>query len=114
MDIATGLEQRSEEAEALDVVHVEMGEKDVDPARNARDDSAQGPDARASVQDDERGVLRFEGHAGRVAAVPDRRRPGGRQGSAVPQKVTLTDRPLARRSQPRRADGRPGPRAVWR
>ena len=83
------LVQRPEEAEAEDVVHVEVGEQHVDPPQlgGLPVDVA---DARPGVEDGHAAVDRPHLHARRVAAVPGRFRPGARQGSPAPRRTTFT------------------------
>ena len=79
MDLRAVLEERREEPEPLDVIQVEMREEHVDAADLVAHGRAQRPDARPGIQHDQVIVGRAHFDAGRVPAVADRRRPGGRQ-----------------------------------
>src|SRR5262245_63740806 len=81
------IEERREEAEPLDVVHVKMGQEQVDTADRGRERATERTDAGARVQDDHGAVVTAHLDAGRVAAVARRVRSGRRERSAhAPQR----------------------------
>ena len=68
--VDSGIEEKREEAEALDVVEVEMGEQQVEVVeRFVGQGAAEIPDARACVDDDDRTAGASQLQARRVAAV---------------------------------------------
>src|SRR5262249_13135979 len=69
MYVDVGVEERSEEPEPLDVVHVQVGEQQVDAPERRRERAAEEPDPGPRVQDRDAVVLGPYLHAGGVAAV---------------------------------------------
>ena len=88
-EIGLRTEGRREEHQPLDVVHVEVGQQDVHGPRRARHGQAEIADPGAGVEHDGRPVLERHLHAGRVAPVPQRLRPGRGHRAARPPELDL-------------------------
>ena len=80
MQLDVRSEARLEEAEALEVIQVQVAQHQVDSTAVAAEAYAQRTDAGAGVEHDQRSVG-SNLHAGRVAAVPHRVRPRAGHGS---------------------------------
>ena len=86
MHLRVFAKERREEPEAYDVVHVEVGEEDVDPPAVAVEFLAKAADAGACIENEERAVVRADFDAGRVAAVAHSFRAGvGERTARAPQ-----------------------------
>ncbi len=92
MDLGVGSEERPEEAEALQVIEMEVREQDVSP-RDALvgHDDAQGAHPGAGIEDDGVTVLASHLDTGRVAAVADVLRPRRGERAATPPHPHLHD-----------------------
>jgi hypothetical protein len=66
-----GREERLEEAQALDVVHVKVGQKDVNFADVGVDTGAETADAGPRIENEQLSAAAFNGDTGRVAAIAD-------------------------------------------
>ena len=63
VDLDIGPVERREEAEALDVVHVQVREQDVDALQLRRDGGREPPDAGSGIQDQDRAPVADHAHA---------------------------------------------------
>ena len=70
MDLEVLLEERSKESQPLDVIHVQVGQQDVDAPRFVVR-VANAPNASARVEDDDRAVAAFYLGTCGVAAIVD-------------------------------------------
>jgi hypothetical protein len=75
VDLGFGIEKRPEERQTLDVIHVEMSEKDIGTLKFATCRS-QGTDSATAIENEQSLVGISDFDAGRVAAVLHRVRPG--------------------------------------
>ncbi len=78
-----GIEQRPEKAQALDVIHVQVGQQDVDPAQRARERGAEPAHARPGIEDQHGAVMALDGNTRGVAAIAGG--PGPRRGNRSPR-----------------------------
>src|SRR5262245_53499441 len=77
--------ERTEETQALDVVHMEMREEDVDPISIRLDLCPESTNARTCVEDQHRAVVSAHFNGRCISSVPARLLPWGRQRSAGPE-----------------------------
>ena len=84
MDLARGPEERGKEAEPLDVVHMKVGQEDVQPLDSWVDDGAEPTDAGPRIEREDGAIGADDLDRGGVAPVPRRLRAGARKRPACP------------------------------
>jgi len=115
MNLAAPLVEGFEEAEPLDVVHVEMGQQQVDAPPPAAPPWPPAAGSPSGVQDQERVPLASHLDARRVAAVADCLRPCGRQATASPPERDPSRQGCSQKIPTAPSwPGRPAPRAEMR
>jgi hypothetical protein len=72
MNLLGGSNQRFEKPEPLDVIHMEMGEEDIDAPHLGRYSLSQTTDACAGIEHHEGPVLGSDLDTGRISSVTDR------------------------------------------
>src|SRR5262249_33646259 len=89
LDLHPWIVKRRKEAESLNVVHVQMGEKDVHPCQRLRERNSESADAGSGVENEQRAIATAHFHARGVAAVPRGFRARRRQRSARSPKTNV-------------------------
>ena len=90
-------EERLEEAETLDVIHVQVGQQDVDPGNVALDRISEGADPSPRIENEQASVGGPYFDAGGVASVVHRLCPGRRQRTPCSPERHLHDLPISQK-----------------